>query len=93
MQNVHLTFPLEHFHAMVAAFEEQYAAQPEDIAILDFGCSYKLQQGYIVLEWQDSISPEFIEYLSAESNILDFTVYSIPCLTNEQVSLLEPAVW
>jgi hypothetical protein len=87
MQDVHITFPLEHFHVMVAAFEEQCAAQPEDVAILDFGCSYKLQQGYIVIEWQETVSPAFIEQLDAVSNVLDFSVYSIPCLTNEQ------AVW
>jgi hypothetical protein len=93
MHDVDITFPLEHFHAMVAAFEEQCAAQPEAVAILDFGCSYKLQQGYIVIEWQDTVSPEFIEYLDAESNVLDFTVYGIPCLIDEQVPLLEQAVW
>jgi hypothetical protein len=92
MQDVHITFPLEHFHAMVGAFEEQCAAQHEEVAILDFGCSYKLQQGYIVLEWDEDVDPEFIEQLSAESNVLDFTVYSLSCLTDEQVSLLEQAV-
>lgn len=91
MQDVHITFPLEHFHAMVAAFEGQCAAQPEDVAILDFGCSYKREQGYIVIEWQDSVSLAFIEHLSAESHVLDFSVYSIPCLTDEQMSLLEQA--
>jgi hypothetical protein len=92
MQDVHITFPLEHFHAMVAVFDEQCAAQREEVAILDFGCSYKLQQGYIVLEWDEDVDPEFIEQLSAESNVLDFTIYSLSCLTDEQVSLLEQAV-
>ena len=92
MQDMHITFPLEYFHAMVAAFEEQCAAQHEEVAILDFGCSYKLQQGYIVLEWNGDVDPAFIEHLSAESTILDFTMYSLPCLTDEQVSLLEQAV-
>jgi hypothetical protein len=87
MQDVHITFPLEHFHAMVAAFEEQCAAQPEDVAILDFGCSYKLQQGYIVIEWNRDVDPVFIEQLSAESTILDFTMYSLPCLTDEQAAV------
>ena len=93
MQDVHIIFPLEHFHAMVVAFEEQCAAQHEDVAILDFGCSYKLQQGYIVLEWQETVSPEFIAQLDTESRVLDFTVYGIPCLTDEQAYLLEPVVW
>ena len=92
MQDVHITFPLEHFHAMIAAFEEQCAAQHEEVAILDFGSSYKLQQGYIVLEWNGDVDPAFIEQLSAESTILDFTIYSLSYLTDEQVSLLEQAV-
>jgi len=87
MQDVHITFPVEHFHAMVAAFEEQCAAQPEDVAILDFGCSYKRERGYIVLEWRDTVNPAFIEHLSAEGNVLDFTVYGIPCLTSEQAAV------
>ena len=92
MQDVHIIFPLEHFHTMVAAFEEQCAAQPEEVAILDFGCSYKREQGYIVLEWNGEVDPAFIERLSAESHVLDFTVYSLPYLTDSQVSLLEQAV-
>ena len=87
MQDVHITFSLEHFHAMVAVFEEQCAAQPEEVAILDFGCSYKLQQGYIVIEWNRDVDPAFIEQLSAESTILDFTMYSLPCLTDEQAAV------
>ncbi len=91
MQDVHITFPVEHFHALVAVFVEQCAAQQEEVVVLDFGCSYKLQQAYIVIEWNDAVSPEFIEQLNTNSSVLDFSIYGVPCLTDEQVSLLEQA--
>ena len=86
MQDVHITFPLEHLHAMVAVFEEQCAAQQEEVAILDFGCSYKQVVGYIVLEWESTVDEAFIERLTADSTVLDFT---ISCGPDEQCALLE----
>jgi hypothetical protein len=91
MQDVHLTFPIEHFHAMVAAFAEQVAAQHEAVTILDCGCSSKAFHGYIVLEWEDDVDESFIAQLAADWNVLDFSVYSVSCLTDEQVAPPEHA--
>jgi hypothetical protein len=91
MQDMLITFPLAHFHAMIAAFEEQCTAQPEEVAILDFGSSYKLEQGYIVIEWSEDVSPTFVEQLTADSNVLDFTIFCIPCVTDDQLDLLKQA--
>ena len=92
MQDVHIIFPLERFHTMVSAFEEQFEAQQEEVVVVDFGCSYKLQQGYIVIEWSDNVSPKFIEQLDADSKVLDFTIYCVSCVTDDQFSLLEQAL-
>jgi hypothetical protein len=89
MFDVHITFPLAQFHAMVSAFEGQFEAQQKEVAILDFGCSYKQERGYIVLEWEDEVDPTFIDQLYADSNVLDFSVYCIPCITDDQLSALE----
>jgi len=86
MQNVHITFPIAHFHTMVAAFEEQCAAQRAEVTILDFGCSYKQEVGYIVLAWEDEVDEAFVEHLTADSTVLDFT---ISCVPDEQCRLLE----
>jgi len=91
MQDVHLTFPIEHFHAMVAAFAEQMATQHEAVTILDCGCSSKAFHGYLVLEWEDEVDESFIAQLTADWNILDFSVYSVPCLPNERVAPLKHA--
>ena len=89
MQDVHITFPLAHFHTMVAAFEEQCTAQRAAVKVLDFGCSYKREVGYIVLEWENEVDEAFIEQLTADGSVLDFT---ISCVSDEQCSLLEQAV-
>ena len=88
MQDVHLTFPLEHFHAMVATFEEQCAAQREEVRVLDFGCSYKQDVGYIVLAWENEVDEAFIDQLTADDTVLDFT---ISCVPDDQCCLLEQA--
>jgi len=88
MQDVHITFPLAHFHTMVAAFEEQCTAQRAAVTVLDFGCSYKQEVGYIVLAWESEVDEAFIEQLTADGAVLDFT---ISCVADEQCSLLEQA--
>jgi hypothetical protein len=89
MQDVHITFPLAHFHAMIAALEEQFEAQQEKIVVLDFGCSYKQECGYIVIEWDDEVDATFIDQLSADCNVLDFTIYGVPIVTDDQSSALD----
>jgi hypothetical protein len=91
MQDVHLTCALEHLYALVDSLEEQYTAQREEVTVLDWGCSYKQTRGYIVLEWEDEVDEAFIEQLAADETIADFCVYTIPCTTDDQLSMLEHA--
>ena len=91
MQDVHITCSLEHLYALVDAFEEQFAAWQEEVTLLDWGCSYKREEGYLVLEWAEEVDEDFIAQLITDEDIDDFSIYSIPCLTDEQVSLLEQA--
>ncbi|SRR5713226_2750987 len=83
MQDIHMTFPLDQFHATVAALGKQFAAQPEAVMILDFGCSVKTAVGFLVLEWTDEVDEAFIQQLTDDSSILDFCVYSVPCSTDD----------
>jgi hypothetical protein len=72
---------LDQLLPMVAASEEQFAAQREEVTILDRGTSYKRQQGYIVIEWDtDEVDPAFIAQLTADNNVDDFSVYTVPVL-------------
>jgi hypothetical protein len=89
MQDVHITFPLKHFHSMIAAFEEQFEAQQEEVVVLDFGCSYKRECGYIVIEWDDEVDPTFIDQLYADGNVLDFAIYCVPEVTDDRLSALD----
>ena len=77
MFDVHITFPFDQFHAMLAAFEEQFAAQHDHVLMLDCGCSQKQEVGYIVLEWDDEVDPAFIDQLTNDSTILDFCTFSV----------------
>ena len=45
-----------------------------------------------MIEWSDDVSPKFIEQLDADSHVLDFTIYYVPCVTDDQFSLLEQAL-
>jgi hypothetical protein len=83
MVHVHITFPLDQFHATVAAFEAQFEAHSEEVTMLDFGSSQKQAVGYLVLEWSDEVDEAFIQQLAANSNILDFCVFTVPCSTDD----------
>lgn len=75
MQDIHITFPLDQFHALLAAFEVQFEAQQPEVTVLDFGSSYKQAVGYLVLEWADEVDESFIHQLTADNTIGDFCVY------------------
>ena len=79
MFDVHITFPLDQLAPMLAGFSKQFAAPSEDVTVLDWGCSYKLEQAYIVLEWTDEVADTFIQQLTADSMVLDFSVYHVAC--------------
>jgi hypothetical protein len=83
MQDIHITFPLDQLHSLVAAFEAQFEAQRDGVTVLDFGASYKQGDGYLVLEWSDEVDPAFIDQLNADSQIADFSIYSVPCTTDD----------
>ncbi len=83
MQDIHITFPLDQFHSLVAAFEAQFAAQQPDVTLLDFGASQKQAVGYLVLEWDDEVDETFIQQLTSDPSIVDFCVYSVPCSTDD----------
>jgi hypothetical protein len=91
VQDVHITIrQLDRLLPSVAAFEEQFAAQREEVAILDWGTSYKRQQGYIVIEWDtDEVDPAFITQLAEDDAVEDFCIYMVPELTESQLCILE----
>ena len=83
MQAIHLTFPLDQLHGLVAAFEAQFEAQQPEVTLLDFGASYKQSVGYLVLQWADEVEASFIHHLTADTTIVDFCVYSLPWSTDD----------
>ncbi len=89
MQDVHITCQWDQLQSMVQALEEQFEAQKEEVTVLDWGTSYKKETGYIVLEWEDEVDAAFIDQLTANSDVEDFSVYTIPCLTDGQLRILE----
>ncbi len=91
MQDVHITCKWDQLQSMVQALEEQFEAQKEETAILDWGTSYKKETGYIVLEWEDEVDSTFIAQLTADNNVEDFSVYTVPCITDSQLCILESA--
>jgi hypothetical protein len=80
---VHITFPLDQFHATVAAFGKQFEAHSEEVTMLDFGASQKQAVGYLVLEWTDEVDETFIQQLTSDPNVVDFSIYTVPCSTDD----------
>jgi hypothetical protein len=91
MQDVHILCTWNQLQSMVAALEEQFEAQQEEVTILDWGTSYKKESGYIVVEWDDEVDTAFIDQLIADNHVEDFSIYSVPCITDGQLSILESA--
>ena len=78
MQDVHVLFPLEQLMHRVADCEHQFANQ-ETVTLIDWGCSYKEERGYIVLEWDSEIDAAFLHHLEVDPDVFDYCVYSVPC--------------
>jgi hypothetical protein len=91
MQDVHITCKWDQLQSMVRGIEEQFEAQKEEVTVLDWGTSYKKEAGYIVLEWEDEVDPTFIDQLTTDNDIEDFCVYTVPCITDGQLRILESA--
>jgi hypothetical protein len=86
MQEVHITCPWDHVLSLLQAFGKQFE-HVEEVAVLDWGHTYKQVHGYIVLEWDDEVSQAFIDQLDADNNVIDFCIYSIPCSTDDLFSV------
>jgi phosphopantetheine adenylyltransferase len=91
MQEVHIICTWDQLQPMEQALEEQFEAQKEKVTILDWGTSYKKEAGYIVVEWEDEVDAAFIDQLTADNDVEDFSVYTVPCITDGQLCILESA--
>lgn len=81
MQDVHITISAwERLQPMVEAFEAQFSAQAEEVAVLDYGYTQKLSHGYIVVEWSDEAHEAFLAQLRADGEVLDYSVYTVPTI-------------
>lgn len=78
MQNVHISCRSEALQAMVQDLLAEYAAQLEEVTVLDYGYSQKCAQGYVVLEWTDEADELFLKQLDTDDKVLDYSVYMIP---------------
>src|SRR6266567_8436393 len=92
MQDVHIICSKwDQLQSMVQALEEQFEAQKEKVTMLDWGTSYKKEAGYIVVEWNDEVDAAFIDQLVADNEVEDFSIYTVPCITDDQLCILESA--
>ena len=91
MQDVHITCKWDRLQTMVQALEEQFEAQKEEVTVLDWGTSYKKEAGYIILEWEEEVDTAFIDQLTADNDVEDFSVYTIPSINDGQLRILESA--
>ena len=90
MQEVHIICnKWEQLQSMVQALEEQFEAQKEEVTVLDWGTSYKKESGYIVVEWDDEVDATFIDQLTADNDVEDFSIYTVSSIADDQLCILE----
>ena len=82
MQDVHITLtcPPEQVRQRAENYEQMIAT----IALLDWGFSYKREQGYIVLEWEGQVGGDFLACLAADDEVEDYCVYDVPCVAVDE---------
>lgn len=78
MQDVHITCSWREVRQRAEAYEQVFAKR-DTVALIDWGCSYKQEEGYIVLEWEGEVDQEFLACLNADRGVLDYCVYDVPC--------------
>ena len=77
MQSIHILYPFEQMLHRAERYEQAFA-ENEAVTVIDWGCSYKQEQGYIVLEWDNNVDPAFLHQLDADADVLDYCVYTVP---------------
>ena len=87
MQYLHLTCSRERLYELVDALKEHFAGR-EDASLIDYGISSKLIQAYIVLGWQDAVDEAFLDQVLADPTILDLSIFTVPCSTDDLFSPL-----
>jgi hypothetical protein len=63
-----------HLSSLIDTLEREFGILD---VLKDHGQSTKEQQGYIILEWDGEIGPEFESYLKSDERVLDF--YTTSC--------------
>lgn len=83
MQEVHLTCSRERLLPMLDALSAQFNPQEDEVSITDYGQCQKSERSYIVLTWTDEVDETFIEQLTADAEVLDYSVYTVPTLDDD----------
>jgi len=87
MQCLHLTCCRDHLSDLVDTLTRQFAER-EGVQVLDYGISAKGIQGYLVVGWDGDGEDAFIDHLIAHHEILDLSVFTLPCTTTLDCSPL-----
>ena len=87
MQYLHLTCSRARLYDLVEAFKEHFAGC-EAVSLTDYGISSKLIQAYIVIGWDGEIDEPFLDQLLADPTILDLSIFTVPCSTDDLFSPL-----
>jgi hypothetical protein len=78
MQDIHIACHREQVQTLAESYKQEFK-ENDAVAVIDWGCSLKQEQGFVVLECDGEIDPAFLERLQADEQILDCAIYSVPC--------------
>lgn len=83
MQEVHVTCQRARLLLMLDALSIQFKPQADEVSVTDYGHCQKSEHSYIVLTWTDEVDEAFIAQLNADTEVLDYSVYTVPTLDDD----------
>ena len=78
MQQVFLLCNSRHVQEMVEELTRWLTYYHSPATILVYGITPKEHQGFMVMAWEEKVSPAFKEHITQDWEIVDFVVYDVP---------------
>jgi hypothetical protein len=78
MQDIHIQCHRERVEALAEEYKQEFQGT-DAVALIDWGHTRKLEQGFVVLEWDGEVDEAFLERLHDDTQIIDYDVYNVPC--------------
>jgi hypothetical protein len=74
-QGIYISCDQQDVEALIDTFEHWFADR-DDITLVGSGSSRKLDQGFVILEWDGPVERSIISWLRRQEIVTDFSLYT-----------------